>query len=80
MLLSSILYELLTYIYKGHVFLNLHHNSFKTKGRLVRMVDEMAANLNDFFFFFFHLLAGGALARESKGSGDIRFSNEFRIF
>ena len=50
MLLSSILYELLSLIYRGktsemsqawsYVFCNLRHNSFQTKGRLVQMVDQ----------------------------------------
>ena len=54
MLLSNILYEQLSYIYRGktsemsqawcHMFHNLRHNSFKTKGRPVRMVDQNGDN------------------------------------
>ena len=55
---SSILYELLSLIYRGktsemsqawsHMFLNLRHNSFQTKGRLVRMMDQNGGKLNVF--------------------------------
>ncbi len=58
MLLSCILYELLSYIYRdktsemslawSHVFLNLRHNSFQTKGRLVRVVDQNGAKFERF--------------------------------
>ena len=58
MLLSSTLYELLSLIYRGktsemsqacsQVFLNLRHNSFQTKGRLVRMVDQNGGNFERF--------------------------------
>ena len=59
MLLSSILYELLSLkIYRGktsemiqawsHMFLNLSHNSFQTKGRLVRMVDQNGGKFERF--------------------------------
>ena len=58
MLLSSMLYELLSQIYRGqtseisqawgHVFLNLRHNSLKKKGRLVRTVDQNGGKFERF--------------------------------
>ena len=58
MLLSSISYELLSLIYRdktskmsqawSRVFLNLRHNSFQTKGRLVRMVDQNGGKFERF--------------------------------
>ena len=57
-LLSSILYELLSEIYRGktsemsqarsHVFLNLRHNSFQTKEDWCEWWTKMAASLNVF--------------------------------
>ena len=58
MLLSSILYEQLSLIYRGktgeksqawsHVFLNVRHNSFQMRGRLVRMVDQNGGKFKRF--------------------------------
>ena len=58
MLFSSIVYELLSLIYRdktseisqawSHVFLNLRHNSFQTRGRLARMVDQNGGKFERF--------------------------------
>ena len=58
MLLSSILYVLLSLIYRGktsemsrawsHAFVNLCHNSFKTKGRLVWIMDQNGGKFERF--------------------------------
>ena len=58
MLLSSFLYEPVSQIYRGkkseksqawsHVLVNLRHNSFRTIGRLVRMVNQNGGKFERF--------------------------------